>query len=247
MRTIISLLKRKRIWVINFILPFLFGFFLMNALGKNISQTMNSVGTTIKAGIVNLAGDNELINQISKRKDIKIIEGITKDNIEKKLKENEINVGVIIPSNFNNQIFNDKNTTLKLFHKGYNHVIEDFVSSITEFENQIIAQRLDSLNVSKNYINPITVEDKNISNIIAKIDNNFKNFIPVLLFIFAFLGLIFPCSSTLYNVVKKDTLGNTPLWDRLLGVSFLSIITVLILVASFWASIWTTSIFKRDN
>ena len=87
MRTVISLLKRKRIWIFNFILPFLFGFFLLNALGKNISKTINALGSTIKVGIVNEAGENELLNQIEKRKDIQFVEGITKANIEQKIKE----------------------------------------------------------------------------------------------------------------------------------------------------------------
>ncbi len=239
MRTVISLLKRKRIWIFNIILPLLFGFFLLNMIGKSISVSMNDTGNKIHLGLVNLDAENDLSKKIEQRQDIKIADGITAANIEQKIKDKEIELGIIIPKGFGDKINRLEMAEVKLFHRGNDLDVEDVISSISDFEENIIAERMDSMNLSDSYVNPITIKEKNISNIniIEIIDNNIRNYLPVILFLFAFLGLTLPAGLSLHNLPKDSSLLKIPIWDKLLGVSFFGLLTTLILILSFWLSI----------
>ncbi len=241
MRTVLTLLKRKRIWIFNFILPFLFGYFFLNFLGDRISSYLNGTGTP---PVIAWIGGTQIdwLEELKKRKDLEIRTDLNVADLKNAINNGEVDVAWVWPENSSLKLKNKASISLDFYHNGNERNIQTASDLLREFETGIIKSRLDSINISQTYIDPIRIEEKNTTDSMAITDNYIRNSIPPILLLFSFLGLIFPCSISLYRtfrVKKKNEVKLIPLWDGLLGVSFFGITTVAVLVAAFWLSIST--------
>jgi hypothetical protein len=238
MKTFFSLFSYKRIFITNIIIPILLGFLIMTIIGRSVSRKMNHFDSTFSLGLINLDEGNELVAEIKKRKDIQLVEGITKQNISKKLEENEIDLALIIPEGFSKNLTQGGKTALELHHKNNSTQIDDLMSSISDFEDNIIKRRLDSIGSNHAFINPIEIDDVYDFNFMETTNKNISNYAPLLLFIFGFAGLILPSIIIFSEAKEKRDIKSLTLLDKLLGISLWGILTGMLFLLGLWLSVW---------
>lgn len=241
MKTFFSLFSYKRIFITNIIIPILLGFLIMTIVGRSISRQMNHFDSTFSLGLINLDEGNELAIEIKKRKDIQLIEGITKENISEKLDANEIDLALIIPKDFSKNIAQGEKAALELHHKNNSTQIDDLMSSISDYEENIIKTRLDSIGSNDAFINPIAINDVYDSNFMETTNKNISNYAPLLLFIFGFAGLILPSIIIFSEAKEKRDIKSLTLLDKLLGISIWGILTGILFLLGLYLSIWFMS------
>lgn len=210
---------------------------MLSFLGKRMSNQMNNYDSTFKLGLINLDGPNDLYEQISNRKDIQLIKGITASNASMKIKENIIDLALIIPKNFTVNLRENKQVKLQIFHSGNSSQIDDLNSSISSFKQKIIQQRMDSLQLSSEVLNPISIQENNNTNFITTINQSISNYAPLLIFIFGFLGLIFPINILFSEAKEKREIRQNPLWNKMISTSLCGAITGIIFLVGMWFSI----------
>ncbi|MGK0387308.1 MAG: hypothetical protein ACI94Y_000032 [Maribacter sp.] len=241
MKTFFSLFSYKRIFITNIIIPILLGFLMMTIIGRSISRKMNHFDSTFSLGLVNLDEGNELATEIKKRKDIQLVEGITQQNISKKLKENEIDLALVIPEDFSKSIAQGGKIALQLYHENNLTQIDDLMSSISDFEENIIKTRLDSIGRNNAFINPIEIDNVYDSNFTETTNKTISNYGPLLLFIFGFAGLILPSIIIFSEAKEKRNIKSLTLLDKLLGISIWGVFSGMLFLLGLWLSIWFMS------
>lgn len=238
MKTFFSLFFYKRIFIANIIIPVGLGFLMMTIIGRSISHQMNHFDSTFSLGMINMDEGNELSIAIEKRKDIHLVEGVTKENISEKLEQKEIDLALVIPKDFSKKLAEGQQTTIQLYHQNNTIQIDDLMSSISDVEENIIQSRLDSIGSNVDFINPIEIDDKYDSNFIETTNKNISNYAPLLLFLFSFIGLIFPSVILFAGAKKKRGIESFALWDKVLGISLWGTLAGMLFLLGLWLSIW---------
>ncbi len=206
-------------------------------IGKSASAYLEQPFSVIKVGVLASNEENDLFQNLEIRKDIEIIKNNSLSEIQKNISNGKYDLGLIFPNKFLKNIEEEKNVEIELIHQGTDLKTEKIFSIISDYEKSIVTNRMDSLGIKNSVINPITIKETNTYQFIQAADSNIRHYLPSVLFLFSFLGLLFPCSISLYNLSKDNQLGGTPIWDRILGVSFFGLISALLLIVSFWQSI----------
>ncbi len=238
MKTILSLFSYKRVVIGNIIIPILLGFLFLTLLGKNISHRLNYFDTTFSLGLVNLEADNELIQFIKNRKDIILEEGLDEQIVREKVRKKELDLGLIIPQDFNKKIAEGKQVELQLYHRNNTSDINDLSSSISRFETKVIRTRLDSFNLSMNYVNPVVVKETNTQDFIKEINQNVGNYTPLLVFVIGLLSLVWPSMILYSSVRKKNRIGEASYISQFLAISLFGVMGALFFILGMWCSIW---------
>lgn len=237
MKTFLSLFFYKRLILANILIPLFLGFILMTILGKSISKGMNDFDSTFSLGLINLDGENSLAERISKREDIRFIEGITIANAQGKVSKGEIDLALVLPKDFSEKIENKEKAEIKLYHSANQIQIDDLMSSISRFEENIIIKRMDSLALSYDYINPVSVKDTDTSpNFMKKINQGISRYTPLFLLFFGFIGLVFPSNIVFSRTKGKREIHASPLWDKIIGVSVWAVFSLVFLLVGLWFS-----------
>lgn len=213
----------------------------MTILGKSISSGMNNFDSTFSLGFINMDGENILAERIIKRKDIQIIEGITAANAQESVSNGKADLVLILPKDFSEKIERGQEAEIKLYHSNNETQIDDLMSSIQRFEENILIQRMDSLGLPDGYINPISVNDVDTSpNFVKKINAGISNYTPILLLFFGFLGFIFPSNITFSEAREKRQIQSNSVLDKIIGISIWAVFSVIFLLIGFWLSFQLT-------
>lgn len=242
MKTFLSLFLYKRLLLANILIPLFFGFALMTILGKSISVGMNDFDSTFSLGLVNLDKGNSLAEKISKRKDIIFVEDVTATNAQEKVSRGAMDLALVFPADFSKKIEQGKQAEIKLYHSNNQIQIDDLLSSISRFEENIIIERMDSIGLSYDYTNPVSIVDTDVSpNFIKGINQSISHYTSLLLLFFGFMGLIIPSNIVFSEAKEKSSIRSNPLWDKILGVSLWAVFSLIFLLVGLWLSfVFTT-------
>jgi len=192
--------------------------------------------STVKMALVSSDKNHSLIQELRSNRNLIIVDSIPENELLNTVKKGEINYGLIIPNNSQEEISQGKTSELILYYKNESRAETIIMNTIKNYEIKIIKKRVNDLEQKYSYVNPISIEIIGTTNFIDSINNNLSRYLPLLPVFFGFWGLIAPCTA-LFSSKKKGMLDVAPKWDRLLGVSFYGMMASFFVILGMWFSI----------
>ncbi len=244
MKTFFSLLRYKRFWILNLVIPLLVSFLLMTIIGLSISQQMNSVPSKTQMGVVYSGDTTDFIEGLKKQNDIELIFDIDSSSIYEKVSSRKFSLGMIIPENFSTNIQEHQKNELKVYYNNEKD-LKKLQTYLEAYKNKIISVRLDSIQLSKNFLSPFSVKEVNALDLneflnqgIKMIESTLKTLLPLILILFGFLGLIIPASIIFSNAKNKGKIEDASFLDKIIGVSIWGTLISLLIVIGLKSSLF---------
>lgn len=237
MKTLRAFLLHKRIWMMNILFPLLAAFLLTSLLGGSLSSRLNETGGKTRVAL--LGGDDAapLVERLLLRMDLEVDTSIGESQIPELLKNGGLDIGIIIPKGMDAEIEGNRTASITIYHRGSSTTLSSIIGMVQNYEEGIVSTRMDSLGLPMSYVNPIEVREQMGFGMLERMEGGIRSTLPMLVFLFGFMGLIVPVATAFPDGPLKGGLDNIPVWDRLLGISLLATLSALLAVFGIWMSL----------
>lgn len=139
------------------------------------------------------------------------------------IEEDSIQIAFSIPPNYNNQLKNGEAVPVQILMKESNLGHKSRVKNYLEIiEDEALVERLSTLNIDKESLNPIEEIFINLSSTKEMIGKIAGGFLPYLFIIFGFIGCLYPAIDLFTGEKERKTLETllttpVPRWKILVG------------------------------
>ncbi|MFW5657471.1 MAG: ABC transporter permease [Bacteroidota bacterium] len=207
-KEIIDLLRDRRALITMIIIPLLLFPLIMTITTKISSdQVKKEQEQTIKLGVAGEENAPGLMSIISGMDDFEITGYSNPEEFDTLIRQGTLNGAMVISYDFDEKIDSMKQGIIRLFYKSENWGTQNRMHGIVDqYKAQVVNQRLASMNVSAEVINPVNVQVTDISTEREKIGNAIGGFLPYILIIFGFIGCMYPAIDLFTNEKERGTI-----------------------------------------
>lgn len=163
----------------------------------------------IRVAIQTNENGEELMKLFQRRKDLKIIEGLSPREINKLVLEDSIDMGLIIDKKFDAQISNGKSGKLEILYKASGRdtlYYASFVSTIRDYRKTLIRDRLSDLGSDDSLLNPTSLSKTNLTPRKNLIGSFAGSILPVFFVLFCFMGAMYPAIDLFTGEKERGTI-----------------------------------------
>ncbi len=187
------------------LVPIVFTFISRMSLLPNDSNDMKQIRVAIQTN----GNGADLLERFQLRKDLKIIEGLSPQEMNQLVIDDSLDFGLIISKNFDKQILDGKTGDLELLHKYSRRdtlLYSSFVKTIRTFRRSVIKDRLAQIGADISILNPTKIKDINLkkdSNIMGAIAGGI---LPIFFVLFCFMGALYPAIDLFTGEKERGTI-----------------------------------------
>ena len=190
-------LRDRRTLFMMIILPMLLLPGMMMLMTKvQMAQAKKAMEKEIKVAFIGGNFTPELIQMFAEKGKIQFIKDVPSDSIEILVKRRELDGGVVITSGFNRLVSNDEQGMVRVIFKKsddvYGILEERLISTLEQYDQQIVDERISRLGLDKNLFNAIDVIKTDVSTTREKLAETAGGFLPYLFILFTFMGAMYP-------------------------------------------------------
>jgi len=191
-----DILRDRRTIVMMVVIPLLVLPLLMNLIvGISISQARKAEARILKVGLITNGCAGEFRARLQKQTDMTIREDIKSDDIKNLIDKKEVDIALVFDPDFDHQIKAQKSGGVKLYYKlsSENEIAKRrIVKLINEFKNELVALRLQGLNLDRSFVDAVEITEFDLSSTKEKIGEYVGGFLPYIFVIFCFMGAMYP-------------------------------------------------------
>lgn len=198
-------LRDRRSIMLMFVFPILMIFVMMNlimTLGR--SQERKAEEKVLTVALVKKGNVDTFRSFLEKQKNITIKDDIDVDNdkISDLIQKKELDFAVVFEDNFDRNVEERKSGAVELVYKssGENNIAKRRIrAALNEYKEDLLALRIKVLNqeytelgLDRSFIEPLKVDEKDLSSMKEKLGETVGGFLPYIFVIFCFLGAMYP-------------------------------------------------------
>ena len=161
-----------------------------------MAQAKKAMEKEIKVAFIGGDFTPELIQMFAEKGRIQFIKDCPVDSVEILVKRGELDGGVVITSGFNQLVSNDEQGTVRVIFKksddAFGVLEKRLISTIEQYDQQIVDKRISRLGLDKNLFNPIDIVKTDVSTTREKLAETAGGFLPYLFILFTFMGAMYP-------------------------------------------------------
>lgn len=254
-----DILRDRRTIVMMVIIPLLVLPLLMNlVVGISISQARKAEARILKVGLIANGCAAEFRARLQKQTDMTIREDIKGDDIKNLIDKKEVDIALVFDPDFDRQIKAQKSGGVKLYYKlsSENEIAKRrIVKLINEFKDELIALRLQGLNLDRSFVDAVEITEFDLSSTKEKIGEYVGGFLPYIFVIFCFMGAMYPAIDLAAGEKERatiETLLASPasrleiVLGKFLVVTLAGVITAAISILGIYLSIKRTREIPPD-
>lgn len=200
-RTILAMMVIPLILV-----PVIFSVFANFSFFDNDDKTLDK---KFRVAIYTDGEGAELIDRIRRRKDVSLFEDIEPNQFKKLIREDSIDIGLIIEAGFDEQIQSGKKGELILFHH-YSRAdtmgFERFAKTIRAYKNDLVDARLDSLGTTTDILDPLKIDASNVKIKNASFSKFAGGILPFFFVLFCLMGSMYPAIDLFTGEKERGTI-----------------------------------------
>lgn len=235
-----DILRDRRTLLTMIIIPLIVFPFIFSIVGKiQSSRIQKEKQKLMKVGVIAEENSNSLMERLKSRKDLKIYEiDIPADKFATLIRNDSLDAIVKIDKNIdllNDSIFS---ANISVHFKSSDWEIRNRLNeSLREYESDILAHRLEKLELAPEVIKPIHTEYKDVSTSQEKLGASIGGLIPYMFIIFCFMGCMYPVidmftgekeRGTIETLLVTPTLRSQILTGKLIVASSTGVISALL-------------------
>ena len=161
-----------------------------------MAQAKKAMEKEIKVAFIGGNFTPELIQMFAEKGRIQFIKDCPVDSVEILVKRGELDGGVVITSGFNQLVSNDEQGMLRVIFKksddAFGVLEKRLISTIEQYDQQIVDKRISRLGLDKNLFNAIDIVKTDVSTTREKLAETVGGILPYLFILFTFMGAMYP-------------------------------------------------------
>jgi len=198
-------LRDRRSIMLMFVFPILMIFLMMNliiTLGR--SQERKAEEKVLTVALVKKGNVDAFRSFLEKQAHIAVKDDVEadQDKINDMIQKKELDFAVVFDENFDRDVEERKSGTVELYYKasGENNIAKRRIrAALNEYREDLLARRIEvlneeytELNLDRSFVEPLTVNEKDLSSMKEKLGETVGGFLPYIFVIFCFLGAMYP-------------------------------------------------------
>lgn len=247
-------LRDKRTIIVMVIVPVLVFPLLFSLITKvQTSFVETEMSKVLNVGIYGYEKDSVLLNKLESQAGLNIIKILSVDSILEKVKNNTIDIGVVIEEGFTHNANLTQNGSISLHYRSIETKPQErVVEIINSYSDQIVVSALNDMNISQQILEPYKVTHNNLVEAQEMFGRTLGGLLPYLFIIFCFTGAMYPAIDLFTGEKERktiETLLTAPisrleiLISKLIVVSITGILSALLAILGLIAGVsFTTDI-----
>jgi len=204
-----DILRDKRTIIMMVVVPLLaFPIFINLTAKMTITQHRKAETRTLKVGIINQE-KNPRFFKIVKNKNIELEKNLELDNMISKIKNKELDFGIVFSDKFNKDIEQDKSGEINLYFKSSQEIEiakKRINSIISEYKQVLLTSRLHKYKLKRSIVDVIELKEKDLATTKEKIGEAVGGILPYIFIIFSFLGAMYPAIDLASGEKERGTI-----------------------------------------
>lgn len=156
---------------------------------------------------LNKSANNVLLNELQKDSSLKISFCSDQQQLQDSIKQETADVGLMTDSNFMQQLDSSKTAVIKLFFNSKDDTYKNRIAlKLDAIKQPLIAKRMKNLNLDKEKITPIKVDEYDIASTQEIFGKIFGGFLPYIFIIYSFMGCMMLCVDLFTGEKERGTI-----------------------------------------
>jgi sodium transport system permease protein len=156
---------------------------------------------------LNKSANNIMVNELQKDSSLKISFCNNQQQLQDSIKQETADVGIITDSNFMQQLDSSKTAIIKLFFNSKDDTYKNRIAlKLDAIKQPLIAKRMKDLNLDKEKITPIKVDEYDIASTQEIFGKIFGGFLPYIFIIYSFMGCMMLCVDLFTGEKERGTI-----------------------------------------
>ena len=193
----------------------------------------------VRIGWVNDDNDQRLANFIEAQERMELIEIEDAGILEQLIRSDSISYGLVVPEGFGEALDGLNPTTLTLYFSGAQlHGKERIDRVLNQFEQGLVAERLEKRELNESFIKPFYTQPVNIASEQEMIGKLAGGFLPYLFIIFCFTGAMYPAIDLFTGEKERrtlETLLTTPVSRLQILIGKMSVVSLTGIISAMLA------------
>ncbi len=207
-KELLDIIRDRRSVMTMILLPLLMMPLLMGFMGKFMaSQKQKSEDKTLKVAVIDNNNGKDFIERLDINQKMDIVRGITEEDMGQLIKDDSLDLGVVIASNFDQLIADNKTGNIKVYYNSTSIGIKERLDIMVDSHNdRILDSRLQKLGLDEAVIKPIKVEENNVYTVAETVGKMAGGILPYMFVLFCFFGCMYPAIDLFAGEKERGTL-----------------------------------------
>ncbi|MCP4151458.1 MAG: ABC transporter permease [bacterium] len=210
-------IRDRRTIMLMIVIPMLIIPLIMGLMSKvGASQAKKTRAKVIKVALVNHGNAERFAGLLKEHKDITIVNDVKAVDMEKMIKEEKLDFGVLFEAGFDKKTGATPGLTgrngsgsVQLFFKtsGETRILKKRITdTLDTYHDELLELRLKEVNLEKSFVQPLIVEERDLASTKEKLGRTIGGFLPYIFILFAFAGAMYPAIDLAAGEKERSTL-----------------------------------------
>jgi sodium transport system permease protein len=209
-KELLDILRDRRSLLMMVVMPIVLIYLFMNlTITLSRSQTKKAEKKVLKVGLISHGNAQALRAKLLERSDMKIDETIAADKINDLIQEKKLDFAIVFQEGFDQKVAEKGSGEVELYYKASreNNIARRRVTAlIKEYREELLAVRLRELNLANSFVEPLTIDETDLSTQKEKLGETIGGFLPYIFVIFCFMGAMYPAIDLAAGEKERATL-----------------------------------------
>ncbi|HSQ34624.1 MAG TPA: ABC transporter permease, partial [Candidatus Binatia bacterium] len=193
------------------IMPFLVIFLIFNLsmrLGMNMEKRAQE--KELRVAVFSSAPLPAFLNLLRTGNKVTLDTGVARNEIERAVNDGRIDFAVSFPDEFSEAVDREKSSEVQVYYKASTSENERALGRIHQvleaYGKQLLGARLEKKNLSVSFVEPLRIDDRDVSSVREKIGQRLGGMFPYFFVIFCFLGAMAPAIDLAAGEKERGTM-----------------------------------------
>jgi sodium transport system permease protein len=191
-----DILRDRRTIMMMVVMPILLIYVFINlSITLSRSQTRKAEEKPLKVALFKKENVETFRTILEKQKNIIIQENLEADKINDMIQEKILDFAIVFEADFDQKVKERKSGNVDLYFKASsenNIAKRRIINSLKEYKQELLTVRLESLSLDHSFVEPLKINEKDLSTQKEKVGEFIGGLIPYFFIIFCFLGAMYP-------------------------------------------------------
>jgi len=178
-------------------------------MNMQMSSMKKAEEKVLRVALIGNGNAQGLVEALGARADLHLVTDIPADSVAASLGRDSIDAAVVIDRDFDAAVARMAVGTVRLYYRSsddYDMVKRRLTEIIGRYEKGIVASRFAALHLDERIVNPVNVEEHDITSMKERIGKTVGGMVPYLFVIFCFMGAMYPAIDLAAGEKERGTM-----------------------------------------
>ena len=250
-----DMLRDRRTLFFMIVMPFLVIFLIFNLsmrLGRNMEKRAQE--KELKIAVFSAQPLPNFIRLLQARENVKIDTQVAKTEIDRAVNDGRLDFAVSFPDDFSETLDREATSEVPVYYKASTSENEGALGRIhkvlEEYGKQLLNLRLEKKNLPTAFVEPLKIDDRDVSSIREKIGQRLGGMFPYFFVIFCFLGAMVPAIDLAAGEKERGTMETllvSPATRAQIVVGKFLVVTASGIFTALASVLWLYLVFRQSK